>query len=652
MGDVGTFFVELGSKLDTKNIDRFTDRMNELEKKNKNLFKGFQKAGAVMTGFAVGGVALMSKLTKATGIQEQAEIKLAQAMKTANTYTEEAFERQQEYASQLQQVTRYGDEAILSAQSLLVAFGAEGEMLEKLTSATLDLAEAKGIDLKSAFDLVGKSIGSSTNALTRYGVEIEGASGSTERMQMAVDNISKLFGGAAQAQAQTYLGRLEQLQNRFGDLQEQMGQYIIPVFEDLISTANNVLTFFQDMPEDTQKTTAQFLIFGTAISGVAGTLSLMVGFLPQILTGIAQMGTAFNTLKTFLLGHPIFAVSTAILTISKALQMYYDNQRKINKQIAEQDITYKTLLQTVEKNIERIKEEMKNTKLSREEQEKLREQLKNQWQVRDDLIKKIEENNKKKKDIAEKEINIERNKTEKLINFSEKTLQQRIENITKYSNMSLGFQRMVLTEMLNNYSNFSQEYQTISNAIMSIDEKRFSRQIELATMVQNEFTTGFGRAFELMFHSGKEAADKLDETFRNMGRVFLETVGQMISRWLFFQALTGIANMGLLPTGMLKFFPTFQHGGIVPGAIGQKRLAVVEGGERIMTPAQQEQGAQGGKTIIENLNIPVNIEELSDANLEHFVNRIAETVKNETTAGVNLSKATNIIGTKNEGDAF
>ena len=47
------------------------------------------------------------------------------------------------------------------------------------------MATAKGMNLSAAADLVAKSVGSSTNALSRYGIQIEGV-GSTERLDSAV----------------------------------------------------------------------------------------------------------------------------------------------------------------------------------------------------------------------------------------------------------------------------------------------------------------------------------------------------------------------------------------------------------------------------------------------------------------------------------
>ena len=225
MAELGNFFVTIGSKFDSKGMD-----------KARQAIKGVAIAGAAM------GAALVAAGLKAAamaGIQERAELTLAQAMQQAGTYTKEAFEHNLEYASSLQKMTAYGDEAILGVQRMLTNFGIEGEALDGLTKATLDLAAAKGMDLKAAGDLVAKSVGSSTNALTRYGIVVEGAVGSTERSQMAIENISKIFGGAAKANAETYLGKIEQLKNRWGDFVEKIGENVIPIVKELIDQIND-----------------------------------------------------------------------------------------------------------------------------------------------------------------------------------------------------------------------------------------------------------------------------------------------------------------------------------------------------------------------------------------------------------------------------
>ena len=126
-------------------------------------------------------------------------------------------------AAALQQVSMFGDEAIIEAQALIAAFVDDEEAVKAATAATLDLAAAKGMDLTAAADLVSKTLGSSTNAMSRYVIEVTGAVGSTERLETLTNNISKVFGGQASAQAETYAGQIQQLKNALGDTAELIG---------------------------------------------------------------------------------------------------------------------------------------------------------------------------------------------------------------------------------------------------------------------------------------------------------------------------------------------------------------------------------------------------------------------------------------------
>ena len=133
-----------------------------------------------------------------------------------------------EQASALQAQTRFGDEAIIGAQAMLAAFIKDEDQLKKATKATLDLAAAKGMDLKTAADLVAKSVGSSTNSLTRYGIEAKGAAGSSERLESITGNIKKLFGGFAEGELNTARGMLDATANAVGDAGENFGRVLLP----------------------------------------------------------------------------------------------------------------------------------------------------------------------------------------------------------------------------------------------------------------------------------------------------------------------------------------------------------------------------------------------------------------------------------------
>lgn len=196
------------------------------------------KSAALAAGAYFGGRMLLNGIKSSIdlfGKQELAEKKLEAALGR----TSPALLKQ---ARALQQVSMFGDEVIIEAQALIGSFVKEEDAIKAATKATLDLAAAKGMELTVAADLVSKTLGSSTNALSRYGIEVTGAVGSTERLESLTGNLAAVFGGQATAQSETFAGSMAQLSNAFGDMQERIGEKLAPALGNLANKFKDIIT--------------------------------------------------------------------------------------------------------------------------------------------------------------------------------------------------------------------------------------------------------------------------------------------------------------------------------------------------------------------------------------------------------------------------
>lgn len=183
----------------------------------------------------------------------------------------------QDQASALQKVTTFGDEAIIQAQTMIASFVKQEDQIKAATAATLDFSVAFGIDLKGAAALVSKTLGSSTNALTRYGIEVEGAVGSTERLTSLVDNVAKVAGGRATAAIDTFAGATKQLSNAFGDLQEKIAANLTQN-EELIADINELTTALSDAGPGVAKWSARLVELTKSYFQVASASTDAAGF--------------------------------------------------------------------------------------------------------------------------------------------------------------------------------------------------------------------------------------------------------------------------------------------------------------------------------------------------------------------------------------
>jgi hypothetical protein len=64
---------------------------------------------------------------------------------------------------------------------------------------------------------------------------------------------------------------------------------------------------------------------------------------------------------------------------------------------------------------------------------------------------------------------------------------------------------------------------------------------------------------------------------------------------------SGIGSIVAPPGGLFAQIPHFAEGGTVPGAMGVPQLAVVHGGEKVLTPTQQQ---ETGPTVIQHIHAP------------------------------------------------
>lgn len=226
---------------DTKNFDT---QVGKAGKSVNQLGGGIKKVGVAIAGaFAIQQVIAFGKASlEAYDKQVKAEQKLLTALKGRTDVQQNLIKQAQE----LQKVTLFGDEETIQAQAFLASMGLNEEAIMRLIPLVQDLATKQNMDLASSADLIAKSVGSSTNALNRYGIDIQGAVGSTERLDSAIEELNKKVGGQAAAAALVGTGSLEQIENRMGDLQEKIGELILRGINPFIGSINTAVDVLDD----------------------------------------------------------------------------------------------------------------------------------------------------------------------------------------------------------------------------------------------------------------------------------------------------------------------------------------------------------------------------------------------------------------------
>lgn len=248
-------------------------------------------AAAVAAARKVGQVVLQG--VEDAIVQAEAVNSLNNALATTGQFSKAASRDLQNFASELQSVTRFGDEALIGQMAFAQSMGASAEQSKEIVKAATDMATALDIDLNSAVRNISKTLGGYAGELGEVIPELKGLTKEQLQAGEGVALLSRQFAQFAELSAKTFAGRLEQLQNSYGDLSEKVGESIVnnDFFMIAMDQARTILD------EVINKTDFSFLVNGIK-SATLAVLSLFksVSFLA---TGLAKLTGSEGAIKFF-----------------------------------------------------------------------------------------------------------------------------------------------------------------------------------------------------------------------------------------------------------------------------------------------------------------------------------------------------------------
>lgn len=218
-------------------------------------FAYFAVAGAV-----AGLVRSASQWTKAASDQEQAEAKLETAIRNGAGATEQEIQALKDLAAERQRVTRFGDEATISAQAQLSTFRLTAEEIALLTPRVQDLAEGtrrlgrSNVDLEQSAILVGKAVSGNSGELSRYGVvltdvqrELIRTGDQSQKVATLAEALDANFKGLSTSLPPFELA-LQSTNNAVGDFGEKMG-FVITNSPAVVDALNRIRDMFSGLGE-------------------------------------------------------------------------------------------------------------------------------------------------------------------------------------------------------------------------------------------------------------------------------------------------------------------------------------------------------------------------------------------------------------------
>lgn len=302
------------------------DANNSMDKLNKTIAN---VGKTIIAAFSVREIVNFSKeCFAAYSNQLQQEQKLTEIMRSRIGATDAEIESVRALASEQQKLGVVGDEVALAGAQQIATFATTSDTINTLLPAMENLAvQQHGVnvssgDMVSIANLMGKALQGQVGALSRVGISFTDAQekilkyGTEEEKaatlaQVITDNV----GNMNEVLAQTPEGKVQQLKNTLGDLQETLGAALAPVITEIASAVSrffaehepqiqnfsqNVLPQVQEATEKVFNSIQKALDFVKEHKTLMETIAIIIGSIAAailIYNAYQTIATAITTAK-------------------------------------------------------------------------------------------------------------------------------------------------------------------------------------------------------------------------------------------------------------------------------------------------------------------------------------------------------------------
>ena len=251
------------------------------------------------------------EVVNAAARQEEAIKKLEASLRAAGQFSRQTSKDLQDFASELQRITVFGDEAVIEQLAFAQAMGASAQQSKQILSAATDMSAALNIDLNAAVRNISKTLGGFAGELGEVIPELKNLTKTQLQAGEGVTLLADKYRGFAQAEKSTFSGSVKSLSNNFGDLLETLGETItksdlmkeaIQGISESIQTINATLRGPElTIDQDIERTTKAFVELQQTLARVKSAQGNR-GFLEQIIgvgsdKEIAEMETRLGVLS-------------------------------------------------------------------------------------------------------------------------------------------------------------------------------------------------------------------------------------------------------------------------------------------------------------------------------------------------------------------
>lgn len=357
MSRIADLNVKIGATL-----DGLDEGLKKTEKKLQRSAKKWNELGNNLSmSLTLPIVGFLGKSAQLFDTQAQAIAQVEAGIKSTGGVAGKTSEELQKIASSLQNITTFGDEAILEkvTANMLTFTNVTGEQFDKAQLAVLNLSTRLKTDLKSATLQVGKALNDpikGVSALAEAGIQFTASQNATikslvetgqaaKAQEIILKELEVQFGGSAEAAAKAGLGPVKQFQNAMGDAFETIGGTVLPILTKLaghLKTASEWFAGLSDGTRDTIVTTMLLVaaigpaikiigIYKSALLAGTGAMRSLIGFTKTAAGTILTLADRFAkmdmVMKATTIGLVVAGMAALVLVVNQLNSRMTDAQR-------------------------------------------------------------------------------------------------------------------------------------------------------------------------------------------------------------------------------------------------------------------------------------------------------------------------------------
>lgn len=224
--------IKVGLEVDTKKGKKKLKEFTKVAKKSADKVEQsfFNLSNALKFGAAIlavrGLVNVFSSAITAANTQEDAVVRMNQALALTGELTAASSKEIEDWASAIERATTTSSDLVLSNFALAQSFTKNKDEAKKLIEAALDFSVGAGLAFEEAVRRIGRASKGSVDDVSKFSAEILDMTKAQLAAGGAADALAKTFKGSAEALATTFGGAVIQTENAMGALNEAFGKAI------------------------------------------------------------------------------------------------------------------------------------------------------------------------------------------------------------------------------------------------------------------------------------------------------------------------------------------------------------------------------------------------------------------------------------------